>query len=40
MYYNDHMPPHFHAKWADVLYYGFTPAWATTTETSNCENQF
>ncbi len=24
----------------DVLYFGFTPAWATTTETSNCENQF
>ncbi len=24
----------------DVLYFGFTPAWATTTETSSCENQF
>jgi uncharacterized protein DUF2442 len=23
----------------DVLYYGLTPAWAATTETSNCENQ-
>jgi Protein of unknown function (DUF2442) len=23
----------------DVLYYGFTPAWATTTEASNCENK-
>jgi hypothetical protein len=24
----------------DVLYYGFTPAWAATSEASNCENQF
>lgn len=22
----------------DVLYYGLTPAWAATTEASNCEN--